>query len=74
MKWSIVKMYRKCLYDIWQETPIEDAEYICYFIRVEDPELSEARGEECSNVFYFKLGEHFQTYSSKEHPYFTRMK
>ena len=66
---QVVKMYRRAVHECWQEEPIEDAEYVAYFLRIEDDSFSVKGNPPKKKVSYYKLGEWWEMFGSKEHPF-----
>lgn len=69
IKSEVVKMYRNAIHQSWQEEAIENAEYIAYFLRIEDSEFGMKGKPARTKVLYFKLGEWWELFNSKEHPF-----
>lgn len=69
LDYQVVKMYKERVYNCWQEEPIDDAEFTGYFIKVIDEEFVVKGKPSKKKVMYFKLGEWYEAFGSKEHPY-----
>lgn len=74
MKHSVIKMYKSSPSDTWQEEPVEYPEDIAYFIKVVDPDFTVSGGEYKEKVMYFKLGNWYDAFGSKEHPFVREIK